>query len=289
MKCHFIPLFILLFAATAVLSAGPFVRFGSGPLNASVQNENDAAIDRAGAWLVAAQSPEGFWGATNIKATAVCAIAVRGDREELLPEEKTSIDKAVKWLLSPTCTNILASAENKTEAAAWRSIALKVLADIDTPILFSPPLPDAEAPLAAYKTRWAVLEALMMRQPPKASEKIENRDPAIAFITETQTGAVSPARRRELSLALAGIGQESAALWLADPEAGWWLARAINRANNGRLTTPPDENGFVRDINWRGILAAKWINSQRIDSHGNGHWSEDAEKTAFAVLLLNEM
>ena len=289
MNRHFLPLFILLFAAAADLSAGPFVRFGSGPLNASVQNENDAAIDRAGAWLVAAQSPEGFWGATNVKATAVCAIAVRGDREELLPEETACIGKAVKWLLSPCATNALASAPDNAEATAWRAIALKVLADIDTPAPPSPALPEAEATLCAYKAYWALTEAVMMRQPVNSCGKCGSKDPAIAFITETQVGAVSPTRRRELSLALAGIGQENASLWLADPEAGWWLARAINRANNGRLTTPPDKNGFVRDINWRGILAAKWINSQRIDSHGNGHWGEDAEKTAFAVLLLNEM
>ena len=36
-------------------------------------------------------------------------------------------------------------------------------------------------------------------------------------------------------------------------------------------------------------VAGKWINSQRIDREGNGHWDNDAEKTAFAVLLLNEM
>ena len=36
-------------------------------------------------------------------------------------------------------------------------------------------------------------------------------------------------------------------------------------------------------------MAGKWINSQRIDREGNGHWDGDAEKTAFAVLLLNEM
>ncbi len=51
----------------------------------------------------------------------------------------------------------------------------------------------------------------------------------------------------------------------------------------------PSADGRVRNANCRDIMAGKWINSQRIDSFGNGHWDGDAEKTAFAVLLLNEM
>ena len=55
------------------------------------------------------------------------------------------------------------------------------------------------------------------------------------------------------------------------------------------MSLPADADGRVRKVNWRGIMAGKWINSQRIDGVGNGHWDDDAEKTAFAVLLLNEM
>ena len=79
------------------------------------------------------------------------------------------------------------------------------------------------------------------------------------------------------------------AAWLANPEAGWWLARSINVATGGDIALPAVAGGNVRNVNWRGIMAGKWINSQRIDGAGNGHWDDDPEKTAFAVLLLNEM
>ena len=123
-------------AVLAEAGAMPFVRIGSGPLNASVGNERDAAIDRAVAWLVAAQSPEGHWGGSNVVATAAAALAIRGDREEMPKAEAETVERAVKWLRSPVCTNVLASGVQKADAAvgaslqrarAWRHLALAVL------------------------------------------------------------------------------------------------------------------------------------------------------------------
>ena len=107
-------------------------------------------------------------------------------------------------------------------------------------------------------------------------------DPALAFIAATFVATPPPAELKPLVEKLARTWNEgSPAVWLSNPEAGWWLARAINGATGGNLALQPDADGNVRND--------KWINSQRIDSFGNGHWDGDAEKTAFAVLLLNEM
>ena len=115
-------------------------------------------------------------------------------------------------------------------------------------------------------------------------------DPALAFIAATFVKTPPPAELKPLVENLARTWNDgSPAVWLSNPEAGWWLARAINGATGGNLSLPPDADGNVRNVNWRGIMAGKWINSQRIDSFGNGHWDDDPEKTAFAVLLLNEM
>ena len=115
-------------------------------------------------------------------------------------------------------------------------------------------------------------------------------DPALAFIAATFVTTPPPAELKPLVEKLARTWNEgSPAVWLSNPEAGWWLARAINGATGGNLALQPDADGNVRNVNWRGIMAGKWINSQRIDREGNGPWDGDAEKTAFAVLLLNEM
>ena len=135
----------------AALSAGaaPFLRIGSGPLNASVENERDAAIDRAVAWLVASQSPEGHWGGSNVVATAVAALAIRGDREQMPKSDAEAVDKAVRWLKSPACTNALSTIPPlrqesflringglpntpRQRAIAWRRLALNVLSSSGT-------------------------------------------------------------------------------------------------------------------------------------------------------------
>ena len=321
-----------------VVSAGwgaPFLRIGSGPLNASVENERDAAIDRAVAWLVASQSPEGYWGDSNVVATAVAALAVRGDREEMPKFDAEAVDKAVKWLKSPACMNSMTAVRAKLEARAkameksfdeslsetnkeamstmttlltvmlgvdradsWRELSLVVL-DAHESVVTNGAVHRAmivqhrdDAVFDDYRS--AELARLLFRvitgQLTQPLQRAKACDPALAFIANTFVKTPPPAELKPLVENLARTWNEgSPAVWLSNPEAGWWLARAINGATGGDLSLPPDADGRVRNVNWRGIMAGKWINSQRIDREGNGHWDNDPEKTAFAVLLLNEM
>ena len=301
-------------AAASAAGAAPFLRFGSGPLNASVENERDAAIDRAVAWLVASQSPEGHWGGSNVVATAVAALAVRGDREEMPQADAAAVDKAVKWLKSPACTNALYTIPPqksylringvipntpRQRAIAWRRLALNVLAPSETNAATNNP---GLRPIISFVfERQTIFDeqlsstlafGLLVRLGGRSELEVGGApdDPALAFIAATFVTPPPLAELKPLVEKLARTWNEgSPAVWLSNPEAGWWLARAINGATGGNLSLPPDADGRVRNVNWRGIMAGKWINSQRIDREGNGHWDNDAEKTAFAVLLLNEM
>ncbi len=335
-SCSAIPKLALAAAfLTTACVATPFLRIGSGPLNASVENERDAAIDRAVAWLVASQSPEGHWGGSNVVATAVAALAIRGDRSEIPPAEAAAVDKAVKWLKSPACTNSMAAVRAKLEARAhamekslgeslshaneeatstlsallmamlggdradaWRELSLAVLdsheSAIPTGVVRRVMIVQRRDDVVFDDCRSAELARLLFLaitgQLSQPLQRAKACDPALAFIAATFVAPPPPAELKPLVENLARIWNEgSPAVWLSNPEAGWWLARAINGATGGNLSLPPDADGRVRNVNWRGIMAGKWINSQRIDREGNGHWDNDAEKTAFAVLLLNEM
>ena len=301
-------------AAASAAGAAPFLRIGSGPLNASVENERDAAIDRAVAWLVASQSPEGHWGGSNVVATAVAALAVRGDREEMPQADAAAVDKAVKWLKSPACTNALYTIPPqksylringvipntpRQRAIAWRRLALPVLAPTGTSV--STNRLGFHGVISFVFERQTIFDeqlsstlanALLVRLGGWSELEVGGApdDPALAFIAATFVKTPPPAELKPLVEKLARTWNEgSPAVWLSNPEAGWWLARAINGATGGNLSLPPDADGRVRNVNWRGIMAGRWINSQRIDREGNGHWDNDAERTAFAVLLLNEM
>ncbi len=303
-------------AAASVVGAAPFLRIGSGPLNASVENERDAAIDRAVAWLVASQSPEGHWGGSNVVATAVAALAVRGDREVMPKSDAEAVERAVRWLKSPTCSNALSTIPPlpqesylringglpntpKQRAIAWRRLALNVLAPSETNAATNNP---GLRPIISFVfERQTIFDeqlsstlafALLIRLGGRSELEVGGApdDPALAFIAATFVTPPPPAELKPLVENLARTWNEATpAVWLSNPEAGWWLARAINGATGGDLSLPPDADGRVRNVNWRGIMAGKWINSQRIDGAGNGHWDNDPEKTAFAVLLLNEM
>ena len=231
-----------------------------------------------------------------------------------LPGSDFAVDKAVKWLKSPACTNALYTIPPqksylringvipntpRQRAIAWRRLALSVLAPTETSVstnhlgfhgvisfvferqtIFDEQLSSTLAD--ALNIRLGGWSELEFGGAPD--------DPALAFIAATVVKTPPQSELKPFVENLARTWNDgSPAVWLSNPEAGWWLARAINGATGGNLSLPPDADGNVRNVNWRGILAGKWINSQRIDHLGNGHWDNDAEKTAFAVLLLNEM
>ena len=302
--------------ACGSLAATPFLRIGSGPLNASVQNERDAALDRATAWLVAHQSPEGFWGNSNVVATAVAALAIRGDREDLPKADAEAVEKAVMWLKSSACDNAFYTIQPlpqeshfringficntpRNRARAWRRLASVVLAPPETNVSTNGNVLRGVCSFVFERqtvfdeqVSSRLADALHIRLADWHDVEVcgSPGDPALAFIVATFVKPPPPAELKPLVESLAKVWSDGEpGVWLDNPEAAWWLARSINRATGGNLTLPPDANGNVVDVNWRGIMAGKWINSQRIDDVGNGHWDGDAEKTAFAALLLNEM
>ena len=299
---------VVVMAVASAAGAAPFLRIGSGPLNTSVENERDAAIDRAVAWLVASQSPEGHWGNSNVVATAVAALAVRGDREEMPKADAEAVEKAVKWLLSPACkdacddsSDIQQGATRKLRGLAWRDLALAVLRPkpprhMPTNNICGLPRFGRRPPFKPFdeglSTELATgLSCLLEGNQLGVSPSTPGDDSANRFISATFTKVPTEKTLRLVAESLAAAWNDGTLdpVWLLNPEAGWWLARAINGATGGNLSLPPDADGRVRNVNWRGIMAGKWINSQRIDGAGNGHWDNDPEKTAFAVLLLNEM
>ncbi len=289
---------VVLAAASVTCAAAPFLRIGSGPLNASVENERDAAIDRAVAWLVASQSPEGHWGGSNVVATAVAALAIRGDREEMPKTDAEAVERAVKWLKSTACTNSIAVLSDGVRAQVWRELTLAVFASNDATATNCNEQQMFVRRVVIHEGMFdeglsAFLAQLLLFSLTGRSAvpfRYRGADPALALIMPYMVKPLPPAELKPLVEKLAGVWNDATpAIWLSNPEAGWWLARAINGATGGDLALPPDADGRVRNVNWRGIMAGKWINSQRIDREGNGHWDGDAEKTAFAVLLLNEM
>ncbi len=274
------------------------VKFTGGPLTCSVQNESNAAIDRACAWLASRQNAAGFWGDADPGLTAVCALALAGAGEELLPDERATVDRAVAWLLSPQATNAISmalAATNATVAArlAWRDMALAV---------FSPETPPDNrflaAPADAEGAGFALREAIILRDAVAMNASATNFFPAGTgdFCTDSQhalvaeTSASAPhaavlrdeartAERRTFARLNEGRAITAAECWR--------FARCVNRSLGGEVALT--DGGEVVSLPWRGRLANFWTTSQRIDDRGRGHWKDSVEETAFAVLLLKEL
>ena len=105
----------LILGATA--APAQLVRFGGAKLTRSVQNEADAAIDRACAWLIAEQAPDGSWSG-DVKATAACILALAGSGEELPEAERAAVERGLAWLTATNALNIAAQPALKALAEA---------------------------------------------------------------------------------------------------------------------------------------------------------------------------
>jgi hypothetical protein len=60
-----------------VIRESPTPRLPGGRLHLSLQQEADAAVSRAGRWLLTEQQPDGYWGNSNRLATAYAVLALR--------------------------------------------------------------------------------------------------------------------------------------------------------------------------------------------------------------------
>lgn len=105
----------LILCATA--APAQLVRFGGAKLTRSVQNEADAAIDRACAWLIAEQAPDGSWNG-DVKATTACILALAGSGEELPEAERAAVERGIAWLTATNALNIAAQPALKALAEA---------------------------------------------------------------------------------------------------------------------------------------------------------------------------
>lgn len=280
-------LFIIILSAASVFAASPPRRFGGGALTRSVQNETFAAIDRASDWLVGMQSATGCFGTNDVKLTSICALAISGGTLDLPPRLQAAVKKAVNWLETTRCDTNTAD----LASVAWREIALTVLSTnrFETSTRVTAEIsPTNTTPEYAASIIWPICEAKLMRGLTVASAVAVSSNNIVRIVSEAET-SVPDKKKLNTYMAIAArefLAGEYNAL-LSDPATAWWFARSVNRVSEGELYILDDEN--VIGINWRRMLAGRWISSQKSDEYGNGFWDKSIERTAFAVLLLNEL
>lgn len=268
--------------------AAPPRRFGSGPLTRSVQNETDAAIDRAQYWLLARQAPDGSWGGSNLYLTAVCTLALSGDGGPSPATHQAGVARATGWLR--TVPAPAPDTPAGVRADAWRTLALFFAAGATN----APADTLAAPPPAAFSNLLVELvlhEALTLggTPPPEPPTMPESTAP-VEILLRTVQRETSPALLRQPLAAVAEAwASPELRVWReSEAQRAWWLARTLNRHARGLLVRSDG-----RSLNWRRDLAGHWVNHQRIAPHGGGYWLSDTipqiEETAFAILLLREL
>ena len=268
-------------------AAAPARRFGSGPLTRSVQNEADAAIDRAQLWLLAEQAAGGSWGGSNLYLTAVCAIALSGDGVPAPAAHEAAVARALAWLR--TAPAPASATPDGARTAAWRELALRHLDGAPR----APAAPIPEPPPAALSNLLVELVLHEVRAldgiPPPEPAPADSGHPVEDLLRAAQRGLPAPLLRRPLAAVAAAWSSPDLLFWReSQAQRAWWLARTLNRQAGGVLALA---GGPALD--WRRDLAGYWVNRQRIAPRGGGHWLSDAvspvEETAFAILLLREL
>ncbi len=308
---------ILLMAVTASAQlAAPNRRERGGPLGLSIQNEVDAAQQRARDWLVAAQHPAGDWDATNrCGATAIALVALcSGDAPPA-----ASVARAASWLAARAPAEL---ATCSIETRAWRLLALALTAN-------TPDRLAAEATSLATELQrrpatdsspivWTTLQMALAAAP---SASFPVRSPAVAPPAATNwvercAWAMPPDNaRREPEVARQARGalvDALAAHWAqsgpphdarwSDNRQRWLLARFINRAASGVLAAPATASATASArIDWRSDLANDVVATQRVDPlhAGTGFWTgrpacpdwaaDPVVETAFGLLALGEL
>jgi len=254
--------------------AGTSLRFTGAPITRSVQNESDAAIDRACSWLADRQCDDGGW-PEGPKATAVCLLALAGSGEELPPAWRQTIDRGVAWLANLPADQCAAAAED----LAWRGMALAVLAPHGDGATAAIACPDGVSTNAAC----AISEHAKILGTADAADATASTAAGDA-VFELLRAAPNSREALEKAYSLYWLAGDAP---LSDfgAERVWWAVHALNRATGGELPQIP---GYERP-GWRGALANGATTSQAVAPRGRGHWGGSVEETAFTILLLKEL
>lgn len=260
-------LFLALFTpplVTAQLAVTP-IRQAGAPLDPSIHNEADHAIDLASDWLAAHQRADGSWGEQTGRvwrtSVALLALAANG------ASHSDAKARAAVWLDRNPPT-----AADPSDTPAWRLIALLSVASEGGPRpeltrrLLEDAKPLAPAPTAPLHSRLLWAEAL----------RLAGRDPSPALGRPASDVAEVESLARQWAPAT------------LPPHLLWCHARIINALANGALARGDGP------LDWRRDLAQALINAQRRDPAGGAYWGPSGEtdavaETAFAVLGLSEL
>ena len=240
------------------------MRQSGAPLDPSIQNETDHAVQQAALWLAAHQRSDGSWGAAapSIRLTSLALLALSAANQ---PEHSDARVRATLWLdlhATNRCDGL--------GAHAWRLIALTRL------------LPDSPARRLAV-TRCDALAQPFVETAAPSDLRLWHEARVAAGLSQQVPAAVAT----EADKAFARLS----ALWLpallSNAEA-WDFSHLINAHPGGQL---------LRDntpLDWRRDLAQRLVNAQRNDPAGGGYWEaptadEAIAETAFGLLALREL
>ena len=240
------------------------IRQPGAPLDPSLRNETDHAVDLAASWLVAKQSADGSWGSETdrIWRTSISLLALTA-RASLYSD---ACARAAVWLDSHVPT-----ASEGPGTCAWRVIALLSI------------VPDTSARTNLAQRLFQESHAYV--QPTNAPFfKRDLWDEARALAGEPP----APTPEKETAAELSELAVNAQRLSSGSPCRSWLDVRLINRAAHGNL----ERDG--RPLDWRRDVAQNLVNTQRRDPAGGGYWesaSADAKiaATAFSLLTLLEL
>jgi len=241
------------------------IRQPGAPLDPSIRNETDHAVDVAASWLAAHQNTDGSWGSETgrVARTSITLLA-------LTPRTTLYSDACVRaavWLDSHA-----PSAEDTSDTHAWRVVALlSVVSD-----------PSARAKLAQRLFH----ESLTQVQPtnaPFSRRELWDEARALAGEPPAPPPENGVARRQLSELAANAQRLNNGAAYCR-----WRDVRVINRLGQGVL----ERDG--RPLDWRRDVAQGLINAQRRDPAGGGYWGQEEgdariTQTAFGLLTLLEL